>query len=401
MKKAAIAILTFLLLLNSSYAFGATTLVPNIKAKSGIIMDYETGQVLYDKNGDVRVYPASTTKVLTAIIALESGKLDDVVTAGKDAVGVEGSSIYLSEGEQLTLKQLVHAMLIGSANDAAVAVAQYIGGSVEGFADMMNKKAQEIGAKNSHFVTPNGLHDPNHYTTAYDMALIARYAMKNPLFREIVDTAVYTIPPTNKFKEKRVLLNTNMLIRPTAYYYKWADGIKTGYTSQANRCLLTTGLLNGRRVIVSIYGDDPAAVWKDAIGMLNYGLNNFVNRTLVHKGDYVEKVPVNRGKAYVNLVASSGFTYTLPLDKANYVKEDVKYTGDVKAPVRKGEKLGYISYELSGKSIGKVDLIADRTVKKDLTISPMLSRFGKWVYWSILAPGAFILGLWMRKRRSR
>lgn len=418
MKKNAI-ILTVLLFLfltlnvHPAYANSTKIVAPQINAKSAIVMDYETGQILYDKNGHAKVYPASTTKVLTAILALEKGNLDDIVTASKNAANVEGSKIYLNEGEQLTLRQLMYAMMVESANDAAVAIAEHIGGSVENFANMMNQKAQEIGAKDSHFVTPNGLHDPNHYTTAYDMALIARYAMKIPFFRQLVSTVTYEIPPTNKFKEKRILLNTNMLIRPTQYHYAGADGIKTGYTSEADKCLLATAVHNNRRVIVAIYDDNPDLIWKDAINLLNYGLDDFTTKTYVHKGDYVTRASVVNGtEAYVDLKAANDFIYTIPIDKADSIRS-YKKIYPAKAPIKQGQTLGYISYELDDKEIGKVNLIASQAVKakgwnnlyskineKEID-NYVLSHIGTWIYWSILAPGAFILGFWIKKRKMK
>lgn len=413
-KSAIIIIMLFLLNLNIrfTYANPAKIATPQINAKNAVVMDYETGQILYDKNGHIKVYPASTTKVLTAILALEKGNLDDTVTASKNAANVEGSKIYLSEGEQLKLRQLLYAMMVESANDAAVAIAEYIGGSVENFANMMNEKAQQIGAKDSHFVTPNGLHDPDHYTTAYDMALIARYAMKNQFFRELVNTITYVIPPTNKFKEKRVLLNTNMLIRPTKYHYDGADGIKTGYTSEANKCLLATAMRNDRRVIVAIYDDDSSIIWKDATDLLNYGLDNFITKTYVHKGDYVKKIPIDGTTAYVDLKAAQDFIYTVPTDKADSIKTHIKIE-NIKVPINKGQTLGYISYELDGKEIGKVNLIADRSIKanilsnlyssssKNTIDNDLLRQLEKWIYWGILAPGAFILGFWIKKRKTK
>jgi D-alanyl-D-alanine carboxypeptidase (penicillin-binding protein 5/6) len=232
----------------------ASPLSPVITAPSAILMDADTGDILYQKNPHDLMYPASTTKIMTAILTLEHTNLNDNVTIDKDTSFTGGSRLYLAEDEVLTVEQLLYAMMVESANDAAVALAKHISGSVEDFSNLMNERAKQLGAKNTHFVNPNGLPDDNHITTAYDLAVISKYAMTLPKFQEIVQTPYYEISPTNKQSELRYLTNSNRFLwgtgsRRNQIYYKdkWVnikydivDGIKTGYTVQAQQCLVTS-----------------------------------------------------------------------------------------------------------------------------------------------------------------
>jgi len=200
---------------------------PKSDSPSVILMDFRTGKILYEKNSHEKKYPASITKVMTAIVVLEHCKLDDVTTVSHNAVySIEPGYVIanLKEGEELTIDQLLHILLIASANDAAVVLAEYVSGSVENFSDLMNEKAKEIGCKDTHFINPDGAHDENHYSTAYDLALIGRYAMQNETFRNIVSNTSYNLPATNKYsKNDRLFTTTNSLLTTSSiYYYKYA-----------------------------------------------------------------------------------------------------------------------------------------------------------------------------------
>lgn len=242
-----------------------------IDSKSAILIDMNTGKILYGKNIHERHYPASTTKILTTILALEKGSLSDTVKVGVDPTLVEPSKIYLKAGEKIKLKDLIYAALLPSANDAAVAIAEDIGGTVSGFANLMNKKAKAIGCVDSHFVTPNGLFNKNHYTSAYDMALIARYAMQNSIFRKIVSTKNYSISSTNKSKARNVI-NHNKMLYDKNYYYQGCIGIKTGYTSASNHTLVSAAKRGGRTLLAVIL-DDKSTPYSDVTTMLNYGFS--------------------------------------------------------------------------------------------------------------------------------
>ena len=231
----------------------------NINARSAIVMDFESGRVLFEKNAYQKRPMASTTKVMTAIVALENGNLDDHVTVSRNAASIHGSLMHLGAGETLTLRELMYGLLLCSGNDAAIAIAEHIGGSVDGFLEMMNNKAKEIGAINTNFTSPHGLDGVGHYSTAYDMALITRYALKIPVFNEIVKTTSIQIG-------NRYLHNTNEMLTS----YQGADGVKTGYTGKAGRCLITSATRDGRRFISVVLFCDSRA--QRALSSKNIGL---------------------------------------------------------------------------------------------------------------------------------
>jgi D-alanyl-D-alanine carboxypeptidase (penicillin-binding protein 5/6) len=328
-------------------------------------MDFTTGQVLYDKNMHKRMYPASTTKILTAIIAIEKGNLNDIVTASDNVTKIDGNSIFLSPGEQLTLEQLLYALLLESANDAAIAIAEHIGGSIENFAKMMNEKAKEIGAYDSHFVNPNGLPDENHYSTPYDMALIARYAMQNPEFRKIVTTIHYQIPPTNKFDKVRDLWLSNRLIKPSSFHYEGADGVKTGYTVAAGQVLVASATRDGHRLISVIMGDQGTNIWTDTIKLLDYGFQNFTLVKKTEKGEVVTYIDLGKSHFKLPLIAKEDFYYEVPKGQENSIETQIILNKNINAPINKGDTLGYIKYTLNEKEIGTNPLIATESVYKN------------------------------------
>lgn len=255
---------------------------PDIVSDAAIVMDATTGQVLYEKNSDVGKYPASITKVITVLIALEHNlNLDQVVTMSENAIwGIERSStnIGLDVGEQLTIRDLMYATMVNSANECAYALAELVGGDVENFAKMMNQKAEELGCKHTHFVTPNGLHDDDHYTTAYDMALIMRAAIQNDQFREIAGTVSYTIPPTNLTDESRPLWTGTKMINPAnPYYYEYCEGGKNGYTTDANNTLVTFAKKDGLELICVVLDCDGLKyTFSDSKALYNYCYNNYM-----------------------------------------------------------------------------------------------------------------------------
>lgn len=365
MKKTFTFIMAFIFLISFIPHVYAIESPPQIVGPTAVLMDFTTGQVLYDKNMHQRMYPASTTKILTAIIAIEKGKLNDVVTVNDDVKNIDGNSIYLVPGEKLTLEQLLYAMLLESANDAAIAVADHIGGNVQAFADMMNKKAKEIGANDSHFVNPNGLPNNNHYSTPYDMALIARYAMGNATLRKIVSTIHYQIPPTNKFGKPRDLWISNRLIKPTSFHYDGADGIKTGYTVAANQVFVGSATRNGHRLISVIMGDVGTNIWSDTIKLLNYGFNNYTLVNLLEKDSIVTYADVGKVKFKLPLIAKDSFYYAVPKGEENDIKSSITLDNNIKAPIKKGTVLGKIDFTFDGKSIGSVQLVADESVYKN------------------------------------
>jgi D-alanyl-D-alanine carboxypeptidase len=255
---------------------------PDIVSDAAIVMDASTGQVLYEKNSEMGKYPASITKIITVLIALEHDvDLDQKVTMSENAIwGIERSStnIGLDVGEEVTVRDLLYATMVNSANECAYAVAELVAGDVESFAKLMNEKAKELGCKHTHFVTPNGLHDDDHYTTAYDMALITQAAIKNDQFREIAGTVNYTIPPTNLKDEERPLWTGTKMINPASpYYYEDCEGGKNGYTTNANNTLVTFAKKDGLELICVVLDCDGLKyTYTDTRALYNYCYNNFM-----------------------------------------------------------------------------------------------------------------------------
>lgn len=254
---------------------------PDLVANAAIIMDVGTGKILYEKNAHDKKYPASITKIMTTMLALEANvDFNEIITMSENSIwGVERDStlIGLDVGEKVTMGDLMYATMVKSANECAYAVAERVGGDVVNFADMMNKKAQELGCENTHFVTPNGLHDDEHYTTAYDMALITREALKYDQFRELAGTLSYTVPETNLADETRPLWNGNQMINPSKQaYYEYCEGGKTGYTSRANNTLMTFAKKDGLELICIIMDcDGNLRAYSDTRALYNYCFNNY------------------------------------------------------------------------------------------------------------------------------
>lgn len=284
--KKILILLFFLLLLNFFSARTALADEPMIYSPSAILIDSNTGTVLYEKNADAMVYPASTTKVLTAIIAIENCSLDEKTVASEQAItsiksGYTNAKIQV--GEELTIEDLLYALMLKSANEAANVIAEHIGGTSENFANIMNAKAIELGCTSTHFVNANGIHDENHYTTASDLAKITRYCMQNKLFRHIASTEEYTLPATPQYPMgDRVLKNTNSLMnRESPYYYPYVIGGKTGFTTQAKNCMIAMSLKDGLELISIVFHaetteDGRSARYLDTISLLEYGNNNFM-----------------------------------------------------------------------------------------------------------------------------
>jgi D-alanyl-D-alanine carboxypeptidase (penicillin-binding protein 5/6) len=238
----------------------------SLAAQSAALVDSYSGEFLYSKNPDAKEYPASSTKILTALIVIEAGNLDQIVTVAPEDTKVEPSSLDLKPGQQFTRRQLLFGMLLKSANDVAMCLARDNAGSVPAFAEKMNLRAAELGATSSHFVNPHGLHDPNHYTTAHDLVLIARAAMQQPLFRQIVSTIYYTWrTPTGQVAELR---NHNRLLR----HFAGCNGLKTGYTRPAQQVLVSSALRGGHEVISVVLHTDKPGIWVDSKTLLTYGL---------------------------------------------------------------------------------------------------------------------------------
>lgn len=337
---------------------------PQIQGETAAIIDAKTGKLLFGKEEHKRMYPASTTKVLTALVALERAKLSDVVTVGPDAVNAGGTSIWLLDGEQLSLEELIHALLLNSANDAGVAIAEHIAGSLESFAEISNLTAKKLGARDTNFTNPHGMPGENHYSTAYDLALIGRKAMENEEFRRIVTTVHHEIP-RNDPEAQKYLFNHNKLLWSKVYGYKGATGLKTGYTVQAGQCIIASAKRDDRELIAVVLRTEGANLWTDAAKLLDYGFDNFENRQLVQKDKVMTSIPVKYGKGNAKLVASEDYYYTFKKENPEDLQTTLEIAESTTAPVNKGEVLGAIVIKRDNEAIGRVNLLAAHTVDKD------------------------------------
>ena len=321
-----------------------------LSAEKAILMDGMTGSVLYEKNADSQSLIASTTKIMTALIICEQCNVLDRMRIPKEAVGIEGSSMYLREGEVLTLQELLYGLMLRSGNDAAVALAIYCGGTVECFAELMNDKARVLGMTESHFVNPNGLDAPDHYSTAKDLAILAAYAMDNPIFRKTVSTK-------NVKVGERSLTNHNKLL----WRVDGADGVKTGYTKAAGRILVSSATRGGRRLIaVTINAPDD---WNDHAGLLETGFSRYEVSRIITAGDVLGMVQIAGGQTgQAQLVAGENLDFALcPEDDPEI---QVNGPGFVYAPVVAGADAGFAHVCINGKPIGKVKLIFGDTVEQ-------------------------------------
>ena len=326
-----------------------------VSAKHAILIEAQSGEVIYSKNATTAAPMASTTKIMTAIVTIENASPDEVVKITPESVGIEGSSIYLKDGEELTVRELLYALLLESANDSATALAIHISGSVEAFADLMNQKASELGLKSTHFTNPHGLDDKNHYTSASDLATIARYAMKNPIFCEIVGSTRATIPSSDA---ERVLVNHNKLLRR----YEGANGVKTGFTKKSGRCLVSSAEREGISLIaVTLNAPND---WNDHKLMLDYGFSQYESVKLAEGGDYtIELDCVNGRQKKVLCTNFSSLFVTLKKGERDKIRASFEAERFVFAPIKQGDRVGKIVYYLDNTEIASVDIFALESVK--------------------------------------
>ena len=368
-KKAVLLLLTLALLLPSLTLTGMAEQKlspPSVSAESAVLIEAESGNVVYSKNMHTILPMASTTKVMTALVALELASPDTLITVDAGAVGVEGSSVYLTEGEVLTLEELLYALMLESANDAAAAIAIGLSGSVEEFAAQMNRKSAEMGLQTTHFVNPHGLDDEDHYTSAFELALIAREALQNPLFATIVSTRKTTIPHAG-IDGNRLLVNHNKLLR----IYEGCIGVKTGFTKRSGRCLVAAAERDGVRLIsVTLNAPDD---WNDHSALFDYGFSKYESVTLGEAESIRISLPVTGGTAEsVTLCNREALRVTLPIEhgKITYTVEAPRFAY---APVQSGDSMGRIVFRCDtdgdGKAeiIGSCELVACETVTKQKT----------------------------------
>lgn len=382
LKKICITLFLFLIIFVSGCTSTYASTIPDTYSSACLLMEESTGKILYSKNANSIMYPASTTKIMTAILTLENCKLSDTAVVSHNAVfSIPSgySTASLVEGEVLTIEQLLNVLLIPSANDAAVVLAEHIAGSVEAFSDMMNSKAVELGCLNTHFVNPNGIHNENHYSTAYDLALIGKYAMQFPTFKEISSKTRYTLPITNAYsKEDRIFNTTNDLIKPnyssspTNYYYKYATGGKTGYTDPAGQCIVATATKDNVSLIaVTLHGDftedNLSQRALDCKALFEYGFNNFSMVSIAKKGDVASNMKVpnsTKDSSSLDLLYSDDIYAFVPngFDTSS-VTPNIKLSSTF-APIAQDTILGTISYDIDGSNYS-CNLLASHEVYKN------------------------------------
>ena len=326
---------------------------PDVPAEAAYLIEANSGRVLYAKNENARLPMASTTKIMTALLAIESGRLDELVTVPDEAVGTEGSSMYLRTGERIPLRDLVYGLMLVSGNDAAVAIAYILDGGTAAFADRMNARALALGMDDTHFVTPNGLHDPTHFTTAKDLALLGAAALENPAFAEIARTQYRRTEGTNP----RTLKNKNRLL----WEYEGGIGVKTGYTKAAGKCLVFAAERGGMKLVGAIL--NCPTMWNTAKSMLDAGFRLYTAKRFV-SADTVFLIPVQNGvKNTLCAAPIRGILYPTETGGEETFAVETSLDPDLKAPVRAGDTVGSVSLLRNGVVAATVPIVAAETVE--------------------------------------
>ena len=335
------------------YASSSVASTLKVSARAGVLYEPETDSFLFAKNADVRLPMASTTKIMTAVISIENASLAELVEIDEEAVGIEGSSAYLKSGDVLTVEELLYALLLSSANDAAAALAYHISGSIEAFADLMNEKADELGLTNTHFTNPHGLDNEEHYTSAADLARLAGYALKNETLKTISSTYKKSFITEER---SRTYVNHNKLLN----MYDGVIGMKTGFTKRSGRCLVGAAERDGL-TFVTVTLDAPND-WNDHKTMLDYGYATLEKLTLADVGDFSYDIKLLDGtKSSVRVTNTEGCSMILP--KGEYdVEEFVKLSRYTVAPISEGDILGKVIFTVNGEVSGEVSLVCSESV---------------------------------------
>lgn len=378
-RKSLVIIFMLIFMLHTSMCY-ALTEQPEISADAAILIDSSSEKILYSKNENQKMYPASTTKILTAILTIENCNLNDVVTVPYEAISsiTSGYSVAaLQTGEQLTVEQLLQVMLLHSANDAANVLAFHVSGSIESFAELMNNKVSELGLTNTHFTNPSGMHDENHYTTAHDLAIIMKYCMKNDTFRSLSSLKYCTIPATNKY-DVRVFNTTNELLIydnrdvSSNYYYKYAIAGKTGYTTQAKNCLVSVAKKENLELIcvvlsAGIYPDNVSAKFVDTKAIFEYGYNNYTIKKLREKDAIATQIEIGNGTKEtrnLDLLISDDLSALVTQDEFDTEFEpQIELQDNLFAPIAQGQVVGKITYTIDGMQYSS-NLIASHSVEQ-------------------------------------
>lgn len=343
---------------------------PVTNSKRCVIYDRKSKRVIYGKNEDVKGAMASTTKIMTAIIVLENEDLDKQVEIGAKAAGTGGSRLGLSKGDKITIRDLLYGLMLRSGNDAAVALAVEVCGTVEGFAEVMNEKAKELGLENTNFVTPHGLDSSEHYTTAKELAILTDYALSNDIFKQIVSTKNYTITINGYAK---VLNNTNELLG----VLEGVVGVKTGFTNGAGRCLVTETVRGERDIITVVLGADTKKDrTKDSIKLINYAFNNFNEIDLEKEINIMfeqwkninsKNIEIIKGKEdYIELELATIKCKKILLSEKEIknIEYEINYKNEIKAPIKEGTKVGEIVLKIENEKLEEIEILCKKEIKK-------------------------------------
>lgn len=385
----------------------------SVDATAAILLELNSNTILVSFNADDQLYPASLTKIMTCMLALDYGKLDDVVTVSASALEdlhEDGSSAGLLPGEQLSLRNLLYCIMLSSANEACNVVAEHISGDIASFVDLMNQKAAALGCKNTHFENTHGLHNDNHYTTANDLCLITRKALENPTFRDISSTTTYTVPATN-LSEERHLITTNFLTsRDTVseYYYPNASGIKTGFTTPAGRCLISTATDGNLKFLSVLLGAETELledgnVWyhsfSETAELFDYGFDNYAYAQVLTNLENLDQVEVHNasGRDTVVIKPTGNVDALLPknYDKEKITKEYTLYSGNdyLEAPLEAAEIVGTVSVYYDGNYVGQTTVETLTAVDRSEIASSFeaTKSFFEEYWWIVLLLGIIIL----------
>ncbi|MDO5039574.1 D-alanyl-D-alanine carboxypeptidase family protein [Clostridium sp.] len=353
---------------------------PNLNAESALLMDAKTGQVLYSKEANKKQFPASTTKVLTALVVLDNAKLTDVVTVGKNPPFADGSSIGLKEGEKFTVETLLTGLLLESGNDCAEALAEYVGGTTSNFVKMMNEKAKALGCNDSNFENPSGLPNDKHVSTAYDLALILKEAIKNPDYINISRKISVELPPSNLDKEKRWANNHNHLINKNSkYYYKYALVGKSGYTDVARHTFVISAQKDNRTLIATfLKAEDKNKNFEDMASLLDYGFNNFTEISLYKKNQNIENIKLNNNMN-LPIYIDRDILISAPNSEINKVNTTLQYElpkNIKRKPLKLGETITTADILVDGHLLTKVNLLSgiDREYNFKIAITELFNR---------------------------
>ncbi|MCR1898042.1 D-alanyl-D-alanine carboxypeptidase [Irregularibacter muris] len=338
-----------------------------IESKSAVLIDAATGEVLFEQNKDEKLPPASITKIMTMLLTMEavdSGKitLEDKVNISELASKMGGTQLYLEPGELRTVEELLIGVAVESANDAATALGEYIGGTQESFVKMMNDRAKELGMNNTKFKNANGLSEEGHYTTAYDIAIMSKELVKHPKIHQYLTMWMANVTVGKNNDKTRTLANTNKLLRS----YDGLDGIKTGYTSEAKHCLSATSKKGNLRLIsVILSAPDSKVRFEEAAKLLDYGFANYDGIQVVDKGEEVKEIDIEKGKSEkLKVITEEPLNVLIKKGADQEIDKKIVLKKSYKAPIKKGEKLGEIVVSSEGKEIGKVNLVASQPIEK-------------------------------------